>query len=180
LQGGLWLIGIGYNSPDMVAYGLTAAAGWLTLRVARGERGMREVVGLGVVLGLGYLDRTAFAPLCAVYLGVMWFLIRQVRPLLVSAAIMVAIGAPFAVAISLKKGAPTIGESGKLNYGWEVDGAVRSTHWQGEPGDIGQPEHPTRLLIKEPVPVYEFGSPWRASILRGTTPRTGIRGSNPV
>jgi len=44
----------------------------------------------------------------------------------------------------------TIGESGRLNYGWEVDGADRLVHWQGKPFDIGKPLHPTTQVFDSP------------------------------
>jgi hypothetical protein len=56
----------------------------------------------------------------------------------------------------------TIGESGKLNYGWEVDGAAPFTHWQGGPGEIGTPLHPTRKILADPA-VYEFAEPLRVT-----------------
>jgi hypothetical protein len=164
LHGGLLMVGIGFGSPDMIAYLLGATAAWLTLRIARGGRQGIYFAGLGVVLGLGYLDRTAFAPLSAVYvLAAAALLVRgrgkAVKMALLCGACFVVVAAPFVIALSMKRGAFTLGESGRLNYGWEVAGATRSVHWQGEPGDLGRPLHPTRMILKTPVPVYEFGQP---------------------
>ncbi len=164
------MVGIGYVSPDMIAYFLTGLAALLTLRIARGESVMFDFAALGVTLGLGYLDRTAYQlwRLSAVYIlataallvreptaersnpsgGAVWACVRYRLP-----------SAPFAIALTIQRGAFTMGESGRLNYGWEVDGAARTSNWQGEPGDIGTPVHPTRLILKTPVPVYEFGTP---------------------
>jgi hypothetical protein len=36
--------------------------------------------------------------------------------------------------------------------------AARSRHWQGEPGDLGTPRHPTRKIHEAPD-AYEFGEP---------------------
>lgn len=163
LHGGLLMVGMGYVSPDMIAYFLTGLAAWLTLKVARSESPGWYFAALGVTLGFGYLDRTAFAPLSAFYILAAALLVKNRMQAIAVAVLcggcMVVVGAPFAVALTMQKGAFTMGESGKLNYGWEVDGAARSTHWQGEPGDIGTPVHPTRIILTEPVPVYEFGQP---------------------
>jgi hypothetical protein len=113
--------------------------------------------------GLGYLDRSAFAPLSAVWIVTTVLLVRKrrdsVRLAIWCGACFTLVAAPFALALTMQRGSFTLGESGKLNYGGEVNGAARSVHWQGEPGDIGRPVHPTRLILTEPVPVYEFGQP---------------------
>ena len=161
LHAGLLMVGIGFGSPDMIALFLTCLAAWLTLKIARSQSPGIYFAGLGATLGLGYLDRTAFAPLSAVYVLAAAFLLtkRPVGMAAVCVACFAVVAAPFAIALSMKRGALTLGESGKLNYGWEVVGARRSTHWQGEPGDLGKPVHPTRMLLMSPVPVYEFAEP---------------------
>jgi hypothetical protein len=74
--------------------------------------------------------------------------------------------APFVAALSLQKGRFTLGETGRLNYGWEVLGAARSTHWQGEPFNIGRPKHPTTRVFSSPatylfpLPVAGTYPPW--------------------
>jgi hypothetical protein len=160
LHGGLVMVGMAPVCPDMIAFFLIGIIAWLTARIAGGAATKLSYALLGATLGVAYLDRTAFAPLSLVYLAAagIW-LVRNRLQLVVAAACMVIVGGPFAVLISLQKGSFTIGESGKLNYGWEVNGAARWTHWQGEPGDIGVPVHPTRLIANRPVPVYEFGGP---------------------
>jgi hypothetical protein len=157
LHAGLLMVGIGYVSPDMIALFLTGAAAWLTLRLGQG---WFAFVALGVVFGAGYLDRTAFAPWGAISLLTLAVLKRRcVWKLAASGLCFAAVAAPFAIAISMQKGYLTLGESGKLSYGWEVDGAARSIDWQGEPGDIGRPAHPARKVLETPVPVYEFAEP---------------------
>jgi hypothetical protein len=161
LHAGLLMVGIGFGSPDMIALFLTGLAAWLTLKIAQSESPGIYFAGLGLTLGFGYLDRTAFAPLSAVYVLATAFLLtkRPVRMAIVCTACLAVVAAPFVIAVSMKRGALTLGESGKLNYGWEVVGARRSTHWQGEPGDLGKPVHPTRIVLTSPVPVYEFAEP---------------------
>jgi hypothetical protein len=163
LHGGLLMVGIGYVSPDMLAYFLTGLVAWLTLRMSLETSSAFHFAALGATLGLGYLCRSAFAPLSAVWILTTVLLVRRrrdsVRLVAWCGACFTLVAAPFASALTMQRGSFTLGESGKLNYGWEVNGAARSVHWQGEPGDVGKPAHPTRLILTEPVPVYEFGQP---------------------
>jgi hypothetical protein len=164
LFGGLTLIGIGYVSPDMVAYVFTGLLAWLTVLIYKGERKTWVFIVFGATLGLGYLDRSAFAFLAGIYvLAVIGNLLQQksgiIRPLALILGAGLIVGGPFVFVLSTEKRTLTLGEAGKLNYGWEVAGALRSTHWQGEPGDIGTPVHPTRKILTNPVPVYEFSEP---------------------
>jgi hypothetical protein len=148
----------------MVAFAITGLLALLTLRIQSGRAALGTYVLFGLSLGLAYLDRTAVAALSPFYFlalgGILWKSRRPiVVPLLVALAAFAMVAAPFMAALSWNYGKLTIGESGKLNYGWEVNGAARSVHWQGEPGDIGTPLHPTRQILKEPVPVFEYGEP---------------------
>ena len=184
LHGGLLMVGIGYVSPDMIACFLTGLAAWLTLRIARSESPGWYFAALGATLGLGYLDRTAFVPLSAVYILATGFLLVRQRAkgmglAVLCAACVALIGAPFAIALTIQRGSFTMGESGRLNYGWEVDGAARTSNWQGEPGDIGKPAHPTRLILNSPVTVYEFGTPVPGSYPPWRDPSYWYQGIDP-
>jgi hypothetical protein len=152
----------------MIAYFFCGVAAWLTLRIARDGASRRKIAldfaAFGAVLGLCYLDRAPFAPLSTLYVVAAMALVMRDRALAFRMAAIfcvcfLLVAAPFVVALSMKQGEFTLGESGRLNYGWEVAGADRSTHWQGHPGDLGMPVHPTRLILQNPVPVYEFGDP---------------------
>jgi hypothetical protein len=65
-----------------------------------------------------------------------------------------------------------------LNYAWEVCGAARWTHWQGEPGDIGTPAHPTRRVFSSPA-VYEFNSTLPVSYAPWYEPSWWYAGARP-
>jgi hypothetical protein len=164
LFGGFVDIGIGYVSPDLIAYAITGLLAWLTVLIQQGQTSAWVFIAFGGALGLGYLDRSAFAPLAVFYVaavgGILWRMRRGlIRPLAWIGVAGILISAPFPIALSRDRGRLTLGDSGKLNYGWEVAGAARSTHWQGEPGDIGKPLHPTRKILSSPVPVFEFSEP---------------------
>jgi hypothetical protein len=164
LHGGLLMVGIGYVSPDLIAYFLTGCLALLTLRIASHSAAAVYFACLGLALGLAYLDRAAFAPLSLLYLLAAMALVLKKPSVLLTCTILCGtcftlVAVPFIWQLSAKQQVLTLGESGRLNYGWEVDGASRSEHWQGEPGDIGRPRHSTRAILQNPVPVYEFGDP---------------------
>ncbi len=158
----LRLIGIGYCSPDMIVLGLLYLTSALLLRIREGRGSPVTFVVLGITLGVGYLAKAAMLPLAGVFLCAA-FLSERHQPgargrTILAALALLSVCAPFIVALSLAKGRLTVGDAAKLNYAWEVGAAARSTHWQGEPGDLGTPRHPTRKIHEVPD-AYEFGEP---------------------
>lgn len=72
---------------------------------------------------------------------------------------------PLVVLVSRRTGHASIGEAGRLNYVWFVNGLQPYVGWTGEPAaPSGTPEHPPRSLLERPL-VLEFASP-----LPGTYP----------
>ncbi len=160
---GLYLIGVGYCSPDMIAMLLTILLAVSILRICRGQATLLLYLAVGFLFGLSFLARTAFAGLSALFLLPIALCLhsrrgRWLQPSLIIAGCALLTAGPFVVALSLKEHRFTLGDSGKLNYGWEISGAARSIHWQGEPYDIGVPVHPTRLVIVNPA-TYTFDGP---------------------
>jgi hypothetical protein len=155
----------------MIAFALMFYLSGAILRIQRTGGSDMLFFAMGVASALFFLARTAFAPsivgLLCIVLILRW---RQRRSLLRPSGLLIApvllLAAPFVLAITWKSGAFTIGDSGRLNYGWEVDGASRLIHWQGEPFDIGKPKHPTRKVLDSPAtyvfdqPVAGFYPPW--------------------
>jgi hypothetical protein len=165
LIGTLSAIHIGHVSPDMVgtAIGLFLVA--TLLKIESGDTNISTYIRFGLLLGLEYLARAAFALFVPFYLVTAAIALygrtrrlATLKPILVSAAASIMIALPFVAAMSISKGRFTLGDAGRLNYGWEVAGAARSIHWQGEPGDIGKPIHPTHKVFDHPA-VYTFASP---------------------
>jgi 4-amino-4-deoxy-L-arabinose transferase-like glycosyltransferase len=160
---GLWHITTGYVSPDMVAMAILLLLAYLQLRIEMGRTGNLSYLLFGAALALGFLSRGAFASVLAVYLGATAVsLRRRYREfpkliLLVCAPILLLCG-PFIVGLSAEKGHFTLGAAGLINYAWEVDGAPRSVHWEGEPPELGRPKHTTRKVYNRPA-TYEFASP---------------------
>ncbi len=163
LFAGLSMVNIWYCSPDMIAMALILTLSALILRLDLNGPSTGLSIGIGVVCALSFLARTAFAPVFVLCLAICAFLLyRARRPVWRTIGIVVTCMAllcgPFVVAISRQAGKATMGEAGALNYGWEVDGAARYAHWQGEPYDIGRPKHPTTEATTDPRS-YTFAGP---------------------
>jgi hypothetical protein len=163
LLAGLLMIGIAYCSPDMMAMAIVFLISFLLLKIQNGRASGWTYVGFGVLLGLAYLARAAFLTLTLLYAAIAAFLlVRQkqsvTRPLIVICASYFVVAAPFVMALSIAKGRFTLGDTGPPNYAWEIDGAARSIHWQGEPYDIGRPLHPTHRVLSHPA-TYTFDGP---------------------
>src|SRR5579875_889023 len=160
---GLWYISLGQVSPDMIAMAILFFLAFLQLRIHTGRAGNLTCVFCGAALGLAFLARSAFVPVAAVYVPAMAMSLRMRnrpvwRPVLLVCAALLLVCGPFVAAVSVVKGHFTLGSTGASNYAWEVDGAPRSVHWQGQPPELGVPEHPTRKLFDHPA-VYEFATP---------------------
>ncbi len=162
LWAGLVLTPLGLVTPDAITNLVLYAIAGIVIRIWRENAGPRLFAALGLLLGICYLTRAAFFVAPALFIAA---LLCSVRPLrrtarncLVTACVFAAVIAPWVLAISHKTGHWTIGESGRLNFAWEVAGLRRSTHWQGGSGEDGAPLHPTRQLMARPE-VFEFGAP---------------------
>ncbi len=154
---------IEYPSPDILATALMLLLFFLFLRVRRTGGSRLLFVSIGLLCAVLYLDRTAFFVSIPICIAVVLILLKQQgKPLGYPALLMLlaalAVAGPFVVAISRKHGGFTLGESGKLTYGWEVAGAARWMYWQGEPGDIGKPVHPPKRVTTHPA-TYIFDGP---------------------
>ena len=152
---GLYLVGIGYTSPDMAALALLLLLAALILRARRTGGSIALFAAIGLTLALSFFARTAFALSIPLWLVA---LLPRLRAAAIVAACTAFLVIPFVIALSVKEGRLTIGESGRLNYAWEIGGAPRLVHWQGEPGDLGTPTHPTHRFSTAPA-AYSFDGP---------------------
>jgi hypothetical protein len=145
-------------SPDLLLFAFAVLAAALLVRVFNGRARPATLLGLGLVLGVGYLAKAPLFPIGLAYVAAVPLLARRRRLAAAGIALsgFLAIAGPWIVALSLRTGRLTFGESGRLNYAWYVD-RTPWRHWQGE-GAHGTPIHATRRLSTDP-PAYEFGSP---------------------
>ncbi len=153
-------IGIAEITPDLGVAAAIFAATALVLRDAPGTPARRAAL-LGLVLGVGYLDKAVLFvvafPILAVYA---WR--SGIRPAAVALGVFLLVAAPWIALLSSVKGRPTFGDVGRLNVVWYNTSIRPYQHWQGDEPGLGTPEHPTRRLRRNPE-VFEFGTPFRVS-----------------
>lgn len=152
------------QAPDLVLAAFVFLAAALLVRIHHGDSRLRLFLALGTILGLAYLTKTALFPLAFVFLGSAVFaagnLRRGVLHGAAALALFLLVSAPLVIALSRVKGRPTIGDAGRLNYAWHVNGLVRNPHWphwNGE-GGAGAPLRPARRLHPSPA-VYDLAAP---------------------
>jgi hypothetical protein len=147
----LQLIGTSAVNPDMiVALTIYAAFGIL----ARMANGYRTALGLALALAAGYYAKAAELPVALLIFAAALVFMPCRRQVLVSLALFLMMCSPLIVVLSHKTGHLTIGDTGRLNYAWYVNG-IDSRLWQGYPSGSGTPLHPARIILRSPK-VYEF------------------------
>ncbi|MBV8833452.1 MAG: hypothetical protein JO108_30005 [Acidobacteriaceae bacterium] len=141
-----------FNNADTLVMALLIAAAAILVRVRRGISTNRDFALFGLVLGVGFLAKTAFSTEIAVFLIVIALLLRSWRNRYIVAVILMtcAVASPLIAAISIANRRFTMGDSGRLNYSWHVtgmsvEGYKESAHWPDP--DI---QHPIRVLMQHP------------------------------
>ncbi len=149
----LWL----FNTPDIFVMGFLIAATAIVVRVRPGAAGLKDFMLLGILLGCGFLAKTAFVAVIPMFLVVVAILLRQRaggnwldRRVLLTALTTCAVALPFVTAISMASGRFTLGDSGRLNYSWHVtglsvEGYKENAYWPGP-----EARHPIRVLLEHP------------------------------
>src|SRR5579884_4163927 len=153
LWAGLRMPELGWlQNGDCLVLALMLAATAVMVRARRGAATNRDFVVLGLLLGTGYLAKTAFTTVIPVFLVVLALLLRKWfdRRIALTAAVACAVIAPFAAALSLAHGRFTLGDSGKINYSWQVtgisvEGYKENAYWPGP-----EIKHPIHVLLNDP------------------------------
>jgi hypothetical protein len=157
-------------SPDLLVSGLFFLINALSIRFFL-QPGARTALLLGLGMGIGYVIKAVFLPLSAVtFLALLLHIyfrrpadrFRAMAKLAWALPAIALIAGPCIVLTSHALGRFTLGETGRLNYAWSVDGLPHGVNWQGGPPPFGTPVHPTRLVGTEP-PVFEFAEPFHAT-----------------
>lgn len=156
------LVEIWAVNPDMCVAGLAYLAAGLFLRLSRISASIPTALGLGFVLGLGYLAKAAMMPL-AVVLMLLTIAIPSVRPgklgrLALIAAAFLLIAGPFMVALTSKYGAFTFSDVGRFTFLKHVNEMPYPNFHPALHRLDGVPEHPPTKIFDDP-PVYEFSGP---------------------
>jgi hypothetical protein len=177
----LSLIQIWSVTPDMLMAALVFVAGGLLVQIRSGAEDSRLFLGLGLVLGLGYLSKTFMFPVALVFLALAWLIQNKSRKswerTMTAFGAFVCISLPFILLISQKEGKLTIGEAGTVTYLRYANG-VPFPHWQGDPLQGIIPLHPSRIIHEAP-PIYEFGGPVAGTYPISTDPSYWYAGIEP-
>jgi len=154
----LYLIKVSLESPDLLLAGFVYLSSGILLLIHRRKESWFPFVFLGTSLGLGYLTKTVMLPLSLAFLAAAALSVQGIRKSLpritLTLGTMLLVISPFVSAISLAKGRLTLGDSGRLNYLWAIEG-IPPRHWQGQDDSNGRPRHRTQKLLDVP-PVYKF------------------------
>ena len=159
-------------SPDLCMAGMVFLAAGSCCRISFAGSNGRSFAVLGAVLGLGYYTKSPLFVLGLTLLAILfiwpiWPLsasVNRVRVLWAGLTFLI-VTAPLVALISKQVGHPSIGETGRLNYEWQVNGMPLYTSWTGSTDDAhGVPEHPPRILFDKPR-TLEFAEP-----VKGTYP----------
>ena len=152
--------GLRSDTPDLCAAALLLVAAGLLVRTDRTGLSWVGAAALGAVSGLSCLARTANFPIALLIIACL--IGRSPRRTLPRAGVALfgfaLVALPFVAGLSLVKHRLTIGDSGRMNYVWNVYPGgyiVPGLHWQGGPGEAGTPIHPTRRILAAPE-VFEF------------------------
>jgi hypothetical protein len=115
-------------TPDMLVAAATYSAVALLLRLRREPETRWATPVLGAILGVGFLAKTVMLPVGLLVLGTLMVSLPWRwgwRHVLVAGATLALFAGPYVTLLSLHKGRLTLGESGRLNYYWEVEHGPR-------------------------------------------------------
>ncbi|MCU1311782.1 MAG: hypothetical protein JWO20_2907 [Candidatus Angelobacter sp.] len=159
----LGLITVAAATPDLTVAAMVFLAAGLIVSIHPGDRSWGKFILLGLVLGLAYLAKTVMFLLGLLFLLVVLFRARPLRSSLprtfLAASVFLLVSMPWIVALSHSKGRVTFGDSGGLNYAWQVDHVQRvEIPEQALSGQI-KLLHPARMIPQTP-PIYVM-SGWR-------------------
>lgn len=145
-------------SPDLLLACAVFVAAGLFCRILRDRARLQPYLALGCVLSSGFYTKSV---MFVVGLALLILLVASgpthFKRVLLAAAVMFLLAAPQILGVSKRIGHLSIGETGRLNYLWWVNGIQPFVGWTGTPaGDA--PVHPPRTIFANPQ-VLEFATP---------------------
>jgi len=152
----LLLITMSFVSGDMIVAAVIYLASALISKLRRGDSTWRTWAVLGVVLGVGYLAKAVMFLMSVGFIAVAAATqktkAKKIRIAAISGLFFLLAAGPFAFLLSVVKGRPTFGDSGKINYLMNV--GTTQFFIPHEPGS----KHPVHQLSALPH-AYEYSSP---------------------
>jgi len=151
-------------NPDLCVAMFVYLDAGLLLKLRTGTKRSRTCLLLGLTLGFGYLAKAILFPMAFVFMAVAFFMVgkwRKAVPLLAMTLVLFsAIAAPLCIGISQMVGRPSFGESGSLNYAWNINGKPWLPFYSSVPPPYLK--HPMDLLIRHPD-IFGFGGPFAST-----------------
>ncbi len=184
------LIPLQLTTPDVLVEAVVLLLAAWGLRVTRHDAGIKQFIILGALLGAGIYVKAALFPLAFAFIALLFIVLMRRSKLhrskhlvhLGATALMCGVVAtPLIVCMSVEQGRFTTGETGRLNYVWNVDG-VTPYHvgWTGDtPAEYGTPLHGPRKLMESPT-VLEFATPVAGTYPLWHSPAYWYAGIKPV
>jgi hypothetical protein len=178
------------TTPDMLVEATVFIQAAIGCRVTRAGAGWTHFIWLGALLGVGIYVKAALFPLAFAFIALLFVSMawnselprrRQLAYLALTTLIFAVVSMPLIVFMSAQQGRLTAGETGRLNYVWNVD-KVTPDHvgWTGDtPPAFGTPLHPPRKLMEVPL-VLEFATPVGGTYPLWHSPAYWYAGINPV
>jgi hypothetical protein len=158
----LALITIERASPDMLMSVFVYLATTVILKIRDGWNGWRAFALLGLILGFGYIAKTAMFPLALVFLAVALLSterpMRAIPRLLLAASLFLLVSLPLLAGLSKMTGHFSIGDSGRWTYLTEVNQTGPLWYMQDLGTARGKFQHPPQKIFTFP-PVYAFVGP---------------------
>jgi hypothetical protein len=174
------LIGVAIVTPDLLVAAIWFVAMALLLRVLQDPGRTRTLIVLGLVLGVGYLAKTAVLPIALSFVAVVASLgpLRDgLRRGLVVAGAAAVLALPHAVAISAESDSVTFGSSSTLTRAWYVEGTPFSYLPAETP--VAGLDHPPRRLLDDP-PTFVVDEPDGVTFGPWYDPTHWYAGTTPV
>ena len=150
-------------SPDLCMTGMLLLAAGMCCRISLLGASWTSWGVLGGILGLGYYTKSPLFVLGLILLAILFIWPPSQNfsrsRLLFAGLVFLIVTAPWVALISERVGHPSISETARLNYEWQVNRMPLYTGWTGGADNShGIPEHPPRILIASPE-TLEFAGP---------------------
>lgn len=146
---GLRLNDMIFTSADILVTAITLACCAFLLRMRRMPLPYWAFAAFGLLFVLGYFAKTAFLVMAPVFL-IGALLAGYRRGALVAMVTAVTLASPYVIAISLAHNRFTVGDSGGLNYAWNVAQVRMEGYKDGPPGELPDGSGPFPRLFEDP------------------------------
>jgi hypothetical protein len=170
LWSSLSLITVSRIMPDMLVSALVYLIFGILLKIKQEKSNYSTFILFGLVLGLGYLSKSSMFIFAFIFLIFCLFEAkdhsRRVKYTFISFVVFCLVSSPYIFLLSKYKGHFTPGESGKVNYLWEVNrilemNEIRDCNMTGF-SQCDKLVHPLRELLREPR-VMEYSTPFNVT-----------------